>query len=46
MGVDRVVEIGPGRVLCGLVKRIDRTIALYNVEDEATLQSTIAALKG
>lgn len=46
MGVDRVVEIGPGRVLCGLVKRIDRNIALYNVEDEATLQSTIAALKG
>lgn len=46
MGVDRIVEIGPGRVLCGLVKRIDKSIALHNVEDEESLRTTIAALKG
>ncbi len=30
MGVDRVVEIGSGKVLSGLVKRIDRDIAAFN----------------
>ncbi|MEP6800873.1 MAG: ACP S-malonyltransferase [Acidobacteriota bacterium] len=29
-GVDHVIEIGPGKVLCGLVKRIDRSIRLEN----------------
>ncbi len=43
-GVDRVVEIGPGRVLCGLVKRIDREISSFNVEDQASLDKTLAGL--
>jgi [acyl-carrier-protein] S-malonyltransferase len=43
-GVDRVVEVGPGRVLCGLVKRIDREMTSFNVEDGASLDKAIAGL--
>jgi [acyl-carrier-protein] S-malonyltransferase len=45
-GVSRVVEVGPGRVLCGLVKRIAPGIEAFNVEDAASLEKTLAALKG
>jgi [acyl-carrier-protein] S-malonyltransferase len=43
-GVDRVVEVGPGRVLCGLVKRIDREMTSFNVEDGASLEKAVAVL--
>ena len=46
LGVTRVVEVGPGRVLCGLVKRIAPAIETFNVEDAASLEKTLAALKG
>lgn len=42
-GVTRVVELGPGKVLCGLVKRIDRSIECLNVEDPASLEKALAA---
>jgi [acyl-carrier-protein] S-malonyltransferase len=45
-GVTRVVEVGPGRVLCGLVKRIAPAVETFNVEDAASLEKTLAALKG
>jgi len=45
-GVTRVVEVGPGRALSGMVKRIDRSIEILNVEDPASLTKTLAALKG
>jgi [acyl-carrier-protein] S-malonyltransferase len=45
MGVDTIVEIGPKRVLSGLIRRIDRGIRLLNVEDEASLEMTAAALE-
>jgi [acyl-carrier-protein] S-malonyltransferase len=41
-----VVEIGPGKVLCGLVKRIAPQLESFNVEDAASLEKTLAALKG
>jgi [acyl-carrier-protein] S-malonyltransferase len=43
-GVTRVVELGPGKVLAGLVKRISKDIETFNVEDAASLQKTLAAL--
>jgi len=39
LGVERFVEIGPGKVLSGLVKRIAKNAELSNVEDIATLQA-------
>jgi [acyl-carrier-protein] S-malonyltransferase len=45
-GVTRMVEVGPGKVLSGLAKRIDKTIEVWNVEDRASLEKTLAALKG
>ena len=44
-GVDTFVEIGPGKVLVGTIKKIDRSMTLYNVSDAQTLQSTVDALK-
>jgi [acyl-carrier-protein] S-malonyltransferase len=39
MGVKRFVEIGPGSVLAGLVKRIDSSVQPTNINDVATLES-------
>jgi len=41
LGVQNFVEVGPGKVLCGLMKQIDRSRACVNVEDEASLQKTV-----
>jgi [acyl-carrier-protein] S-malonyltransferase len=38
-GVSAFVEVGPGRVLCGLLRQIDRSVHSFNVEDEASLTS-------
>jgi [acyl-carrier-protein] S-malonyltransferase len=43
-GVTKLVELGPGRVLCGLVKRISKSIECLNVEDPASLEKTLQAL--
>ncbi|MCX8116396.1 MAG: ACP S-malonyltransferase [Desulfobacterota bacterium] len=37
-GVERVIEIGPGKVLTGLMKRIDPKVETANVEDIPSLQ--------
>jgi [acyl-carrier-protein] S-malonyltransferase len=39
LGVERFIEIGPGKVLAGLVKRIDKEAATANVEDLASLKT-------
>jgi [acyl-carrier-protein] S-malonyltransferase len=41
MGVRRVVEIGPGNVLTGLIKRIDPSVELMNVSDVASLEAFV-----
>ena len=43
-GVTRAVEVGPGKVLSGLAKRIDKSLEVWNVEDRASLEKTLAAL--
>jgi [acyl-carrier-protein] S-malonyltransferase len=45
-GADVFVEVGPGRVLCGLLKQIDPGLNSLNVEDAASLEKTLAELKG
>ena len=43
-GIDRLVELGPGRVLSGLAKRIDRELTVLNVEDAASLDKALSGL--
>jgi [acyl-carrier-protein] S-malonyltransferase len=43
-GVQTFVEVGPGKVLCGLMRQIDRTKKALNVDDEASLQKTLEYL--
>lgn len=45
-GVDTFVEVGPGKVLTGLMRHISREVKCLHVEDAATLKSTAAALRG
>src|SRR5579863_8600802 len=40
-GVETFVEIGPGKVLCGLMRQIDRSKTCLNVGDEASLNKTV-----
>jgi [acyl-carrier-protein] S-malonyltransferase len=44
-GADVFVEVGPGKVLCGLLKQIDPELRALNVEDAASLEKTVAELK-
>lgn len=43
-GITRFIEVGPGRVLTGLMRQIDRSQRTLNVEDSASLEKTIEAL--
>ena len=43
-GVQTFVEVGPGKVLCGLMRQIDRSKTCLNVGDEASLTKTLEAL--
>lgn len=42
-GVTQVLELGAGKVLSGLIKRIDKNLATSSVNDEASLQAALAA---
>jgi [acyl-carrier-protein] S-malonyltransferase len=43
-GIQTFVEVGPGKVLCGLMRQIDRSITCANVGDEASLVKTLEQL--
>lgn len=45
-GVTHFIECGPGKVLSGLIKKIDRKATVLSVYDEKTLQEVIETLKG
>jgi [acyl-carrier-protein] S-malonyltransferase len=45
-GVDTFIELGPGRVLAGLIKRIHKGAITHNVFDATSLDATCAALEG
>lgn len=44
-GVDTFIEVGPGKVLSGIVKRMNKEAKLYNVEDSASLALAMEVLR-
>ena len=45
-GVNTFVEVGPGKVLTGLLRQIERSVATLNVEDENSLLKTVEKIAG
>lgn len=43
-GIDIFVEVGPGKVLSGLIKRIEPSVKLFNVEDMESLNRTVETI--
>jgi [acyl-carrier-protein] S-malonyltransferase len=44
-GVDTFIEVGPGRILIGLIKRIDPSVKLLHVQDMASLGKTVEEMQ-
>lgn len=44
-GIDTFIEVGPGKVLSGLIKRIEPSAKVLNVEDMKSLEKTLASVK-
>jgi [acyl-carrier-protein] S-malonyltransferase len=45
-GVEIFVEVGPGKILSGLIRRIAPEVQVLNVEDRDSLEATVNALRG
>lgn len=45
-GVNTFVEVGPGKVLTGLMRQIERSVTTLNVEDEKSLAGTLDKITG
>ncbi len=45
-GISTFVEVGPGKALIGMVKRMSKDVKLCNVEDPASLDAALAAMAG
>jgi [acyl-carrier-protein] S-malonyltransferase len=43
LGIDRFVEVGPGKTLTGLVKKILPGAVVHNIEDMTTLEAFVRA---
>lgn len=43
-GATTFIEFGPGKTLCGLVRKIDRSCTVLNIEDADSLEATLKAL--
>jgi [acyl-carrier-protein] S-malonyltransferase len=44
-GIDTFIEIGPGKVVSGMIKRINKQAKTFNVEDRASLEKTLTELR-
>jgi [acyl-carrier-protein] S-malonyltransferase len=44
-GIETFIEVGPGKVLCGLMRQIDRSKTCMNVGDDAGLREALESLK-
>lgn len=45
-GVDTFIEVGAGKTLSGLVKKISTDVRIFNVDNKETLEATVEAIKG
>ena len=43
-GVRTFVEVGPGKVLLGLIRAIDKSVTMLNAEDEKSVENAVCAL--
>lgn len=41
MNITKIIECGPGKVLSGLIKRIDRSFELFSIQDEDSLKKVL-----
>ena len=46
LGVTHIVECGPGKVLSGLIKRIDKNMTVLAINDPASMEHTLTQLQG
>lgn len=46
LGVETFVEIGPGKVLSGLIKKIDKSVEIFNIENIDGIKETYPKIKG
>lgn len=45
-GIDTFIEVGAGKTLTGLIRRIDKSAKAFNIEDMDSLAAAVAALEG
>ena len=43
-GITQFIELGPGGVLAGLMRRIDRSATIMKIEDVASLEAAVEAM--
>ena len=46
LGVDTFIECGPGKTLCGLIRKTVKGVKVMNVQDGESLQAAVEAVKG
>ena len=46
LGIDTFIEIGPGKTISAFVRKIDRSLRVYNIDSVATFNQVVSTLKG